>query len=466
MGRRKIEIQPITRKNGLFKKAYELGVLCSVDVAVIVFGGLHWSINNKRVLLTLKLNLHEKIEERPGHHVKLFQYCSTDVQSIIQRHIRHDGERDTRGPADFAPGAATKVEEADVDIIEDEDDDEEGGPALSNRGSTKRRGEGLHLDTDYIHSRSLGSPHSFPPNPAASMIQRQQGFPQRTSQHIPQRHYEQDNRPLHLTTDRHQLSPVQSKRPRLGAESPHTPTLGMYNNTQFRIPGHPSSLTSSHGHIQAQQSSYQEYPPFSASPSSSHSFPSLHTGSSRDRATTASDRTISGMTGVRAVYGSIAASTSPSVRGPESFGFMSGADDGRRRSATASNAGSGLGLDWPSSKPGPMAQSTERDRRSETEGERPVERTASGSSGGANPGSGTGATGAGGSGWLDFLSGNGTAGTHTGVASTSPGGLSWERGSSNRTRTGGGTGSDEGSGEIDGLSLFGLNSGETKKEGG
>lgn len=48
MGRRKIQIAPITedrnrsvtflkRKNGLFKKAYELGVLCSADVAVIVF---------------------------------------------------------------------------------------------------------------------------------------------------------------------------------------------------------------------------------------------------------------------------------------------------------------------------------------------------------------------------------------------------------------------------------------------
>ncbi|KAF9035538.1 hypothetical protein BJ165DRAFT_1303575, partial [Panaeolus papilionaceus] len=92
MGRRKIEIQPIThernrsvtflkRKNGLFKKAYELGVLCSVDVAVIIF------------------------EERPGHHMKLYQYGSMDIHDIVQRHLRHDGEKDTRGPADFSGNA-------------------------------------------------------------------------------------------------------------------------------------------------------------------------------------------------------------------------------------------------------------------------------------------------------------------------------------------------------------------------
>lgn len=104
------------RKNGLFKKAYELGVLCSVDVAVIIF------------------------EERPGHHVKLFQYCSTDVNSMVQRHLRvrvlaailrlprshtsttqFDGERDTRGPADFSGNA--KNDNADDDDDEAEDDD-------------------------------------------------------------------------------------------------------------------------------------------------------------------------------------------------------------------------------------------------------------------------------------------------------------------------------------------------------
>ncbi|KLO06550.1 SRF-like protein, partial [Schizopora paradoxa] len=89
MGRRKIEIQPIThernrsvtflkRKNGLFKKAYELGVLCSVDVAVIIFA-----------------------EERQGHHVKLHEYCSTNVDGMVQRHLHFDGERESKAPPDF-----------------------------------------------------------------------------------------------------------------------------------------------------------------------------------------------------------------------------------------------------------------------------------------------------------------------------------------------------------------------------
>ncbi|KIM78094.1 hypothetical protein PILCRDRAFT_603306 [Piloderma croceum F 1598] len=126
MGRRKIEIQPIThernrsvtflkRKNGLFKKAYELGVLCSVDVAVIIF------------------------EERPGHHVKLYQYCSGNIDEIAQRHSRYDGEKDTRTPHDFINHSNTKHD----DVIEGEDDepeDEDPEPALARGDGIMKRG--------------------------------------------------------------------------------------------------------------------------------------------------------------------------------------------------------------------------------------------------------------------------------------------------------------------------------------
>ncbi|KAF8512322.1 hypothetical protein JB92DRAFT_2610484, partial [Gautieria morchelliformis] len=89
MGRRKIEIQPIThernrsvtflkRKNGLFKKAYELGVLCSVDVTVVIF------------------------EKAGTHSEKLYEYCSTNDSDVqVAKRLDWDGDRDARGPADF-----------------------------------------------------------------------------------------------------------------------------------------------------------------------------------------------------------------------------------------------------------------------------------------------------------------------------------------------------------------------------
>ncbi|KAK3071689.1 resistance to lethality of mkk1p386 overexpression [Teratosphaeriaceae sp. CCFEE 6253] len=100
MGRRKIEIKPIRddrnrsvtflkRKGGLFKKAHELSVLCSVDVAVIIFG------TNK----------------------KLYEYSSSDVNEIIGRFQYYGGAHEHKGPADFADKGAAG----------DEDEDEEGG---------------------------------------------------------------------------------------------------------------------------------------------------------------------------------------------------------------------------------------------------------------------------------------------------------------------------------------------------
>lgn len=48
----------LKRKGGLFKKAHELSVLCSVDVAVFIFG------NNKKV----------------------YEYSSTDMRELIGRY--------------------------------------------------------------------------------------------------------------------------------------------------------------------------------------------------------------------------------------------------------------------------------------------------------------------------------------------------------------------------------------------
>uniref|UniRef100_A0A8H7NNG2 MADS-box MEF2 type transcription factor MIG1 n=1 Tax=Bionectria ochroleuca TaxID=29856 RepID=A0A8H7NNG2_BIOOC len=103
MGRRKIEIKAIKddrnrsvtflkRKGGLFKKAHELSVLCSVDVAVFVFG------NNK----------------------KLYEYSSADMRDLITRYQYHGGPNEHKGPSDFNGG-------------NDDDDDEEGDGTPSTR---------------------------------------------------------------------------------------------------------------------------------------------------------------------------------------------------------------------------------------------------------------------------------------------------------------------------------------------
>ncbi|KAK0391684.1 hypothetical protein NLU13_1183 [Sarocladium strictum] len=126
MGRRKIEIKAIKddrnrsvtflkRKGGLFKKAHELSVLCSVDVAVFIFG------NNK----------------------KLYEYSSTDMGELITRYQYHGGANEHKGPSDFNGG-------------NDDDEDEE------NDGSPPQGAEGIdhsQMPPPQFHGQQPPFPH-------------------------------------------------------------------------------------------------------------------------------------------------------------------------------------------------------------------------------------------------------------------------------------------------------------------
>ncbi|GAP88731.1 putative MADS-box MEF2 type transcription factor [Rosellinia necatrix] len=112
MGRRKIEIKAIKddrnrsvtflkRKGGLFKKAHELSVLCSVDVAVFIFG------SNK----------------------KLYEYSSSDMRGLMTKYAHHIGPNEHKGPGDFSGGG------------DDEDDEDlDGTPPRGHEGSVEPLG--------------------------------------------------------------------------------------------------------------------------------------------------------------------------------------------------------------------------------------------------------------------------------------------------------------------------------------
>ncbi|KIW87664.1 uncharacterized protein Z519_11638 [Cladophialophora bantiana CBS 173.52] len=135
MGRRKIEIRAIKddrnrsvtflkRKGGLFKKAYELSVLCSVDVAVIIF----------------------------GHNKKLYEFSSGDINETLRRYQYYGAPHEHKGPADFK----NKGGEDD----DDEDEDEE-QPAHAREESLPPQ----HLPPQLQHHNSF----AHIPQPMASV---------------------------------------------------------------------------------------------------------------------------------------------------------------------------------------------------------------------------------------------------------------------------------------------------------
>ncbi|KAI9765134.1 MAG: hypothetical protein M1840_007841 [Geoglossum simile] len=153
MGRRKIEIKAIKddrnrsvtflkRKGGLFKKAHELSVLCSVDVAVIIF----------------------------GHNKKLHQFCSGDINEILGRHQYYGNAHEHKGPADF---------NGKRDMEEDDDDDQMSPPPES-LSSQDHQMIPPHLQNQpsYSHMRHH-TPSASPPIPS-------NGVPFHHRQHTPQ----------------------------------------------------------------------------------------------------------------------------------------------------------------------------------------------------------------------------------------------------------------------------------------
>ncbi|KAK3178880.1 hypothetical protein OEA41_001017 [Lepraria neglecta] len=147
MGRRKIEIKAIKddrnrsvtflkRKGGLFKKAHELSVLCSVDVAVIIF----------------------------GHNKKLYEYSSGDINETIGRFQYYGGAHEHKGPADFNSGA-----------MDDDDDEDMASPPLEDS-----------MPRDHSLPPHLQNPSSYMgPAPSASPPI-QNGVPYHQRQHTPQ----------------------------------------------------------------------------------------------------------------------------------------------------------------------------------------------------------------------------------------------------------------------------------------
>ncbi|KAF2201111.1 hypothetical protein GQ43DRAFT_416479 [Delitschia confertaspora ATCC 74209] len=138
MGRRKIEIKAIKddrnrsvtflkRKGGLFKKAHELSVLCSVDVAVIIF----------------------------GHNKKLYEFSSGDINETIGRYQYYGGAHEHKGPEDF-------MGKKDMDD-EDEEDDHMGSPLRDSNTPPEHSMMPHHLQNQAAFQHIKHQPSASPP---------------------------------------------------------------------------------------------------------------------------------------------------------------------------------------------------------------------------------------------------------------------------------------------------------------
>ncbi|KAJ6789626.1 hypothetical protein PWT90_09368 [Aphanocladium album] len=131
----------LKRKGGLFKKAHELSVLCSVDVAVFIFG------NNK----------------------KLYEYSSADMHDLITRYQYHGGPNEHKGPNDFAGG--------------DDGDDDDDGDVTPPRGHEEAQMMPPQYHPQHSHFPQIRhhTPTASPPVPNGAP------FPGHHAHHLPPR---------------------------------------------------------------------------------------------------------------------------------------------------------------------------------------------------------------------------------------------------------------------------------------
>ncbi|KAI9835687.1 MAG: hypothetical protein M1819_001864 [Sarea resinae] len=233
MGRRKIEIKAIKddrnrsvtflkRKGGLFKKAHELSVLCSVDVAVIIF----------------------------GHNKKLYEFSSGNINETLERYTYYGVPHEHKGPEDFAG-------KKDAD---DDDDEDMVSPPPESHSSQDHPMAAPQLQNQavYQHMRnqtpsasppiSNGMPfppfphrHSTPQPPQGGSRPSSRNTVRRTSSNlVPQNHPQASHPPQNQNGYAYAPQNAPIYNPQGGAGMPMAPQPGQQPHYQaFQPPAHP-----------------------------------------------------------------------------------------------------------------------------------------------------------------------------------------------------------------------------------
>lgn len=83
----------------------------------------------------------------------VFSVLSDPPETLIYR-LQHDGEKDTRGPQDFAGSAGAKLDDL-PDADDDDQDDDDDGPGKRTRDSKMKRGPELSMSNEVrlVYSR-------------------------------------------------------------------------------------------------------------------------------------------------------------------------------------------------------------------------------------------------------------------------------------------------------------------------